>query len=85
MSNAHDENYVTAMAHTGQAMLRQGRWKLTAIEAPFDESKFALYDLATDPGETTDLSESDPERRAALIEIWRRERIELGIVLPEDL
>ncbi len=49
------------------------------------EDRFRLYNLEADPGETTDLSESYPEKRAELLEIWRQRRIELGIVLPEDL
>ncbi|TDJ31284.1 MAG: hypothetical protein E2O59_01040 [Gammaproteobacteria bacterium] len=64
---------------------KQGRWKLTSIDLPFQEANFALYDLETDPGETTDLAARHPERFAALIEVWRTQRRELGITLPEDL
>jgi arylsulfatase len=73
------------MTQRGQALVRQGRWKLAAIEAPFSEDKFALYDLELDPGETTDLSQQQPEKRKELLVIWRQQRLELGIVLPEDL
>lgn len=82
---AHAEDYVTVLAHGGQALVRQGRWKLTAIDAPFEESKFALYDIKADPGETTDLSAQQPDKRAELLALWRTERVALGIVLPEDL
>jgi len=82
---AHAEDYLTVMFHRNHALVRQGRWKLTAIEVPFDESKFTLHDLVTDPGETTDVSEQFPEKRAELLELWRQQRDELGIVLPLDL
>jgi arylsulfatase len=82
---AHDENYVTLLAHRNQGLLRQGRWKLTAIDTPFEESRFALFDIEKDPGETTDLSAQFPEKRNELLEIWRQRRLELGVVLPQDL
>lgn len=84
-AEAHDENYVTLLAHRNQGLLRRGRWKLTAIDTPFEESRFALYDIEKDPGETTDLSALFPEKRNELLEIWRQRRLELGVVLPKDL
>jgi arylsulfatase len=84
-TEAHAENYVTVLEHRNNALLRQGRWKLTAVESPFEETGFALYDIVADPGETTDLSSQLPEKREELLEIWRQRRLELGIVLPQDL
>jgi len=81
----HDDQEGTVLSHRGNALVRQGPWKLTAIEPVFNESQFALYNLDTDPGETTDLSDAEPEKYAALIEIWRQQRLELGIILPQDL
>ncbi len=81
----HSDEEVTVLSHRGNALVRQGAWKLTAIEPVFDESQFALYNLNNDPGETTDLSDAEPEKYAALIEIWRQQRLELGIILPQDL
>ncbi len=81
----HDENEVFTLFHRNRAYVRQGKWKITQIESPFEETGFALYDLAADPGETTDLSQQFPERRAELIELWRQQRLELGIILPSDL
>ncbi|MGH8222483.1 MAG: arylsulfatase [Woeseiaceae bacterium] len=81
----HGDDYVTVMYHQGHACLRRGRWKLVTLELPFDESGFALFDLLADPGETTDLSQREPARYAEMLELWRVERVRLGIVLPEDL
>lgn len=83
--SVHDELYATVLFHKGYAFVRQGRWKLTSIDLPFQENNFALYDLEIDPDETTDLAAVHPERLVELIEIWRTQRIELGITLPEDL
>jgi arylsulfatase len=81
----HDDQYVTTLYHGGRAFIRQGRWKLVTLERPFDETGFELFDVEDDPGETNDLSEAQPEKRAELIELWRAERKKLGIILPGDL
>jgi arylsulfatase len=81
----HDSTYVTTLYHAGHAFLRQGRWKLVNLEPPFSETAFQLFDVEADPGETTDLSAIQPDRRAAMIRLWREHRIRLGIILPGDL
>ncbi|MDX1556751.1 MAG: arylsulfatase, partial [Xanthomonadales bacterium] len=73
-NQAHADDEVTVLFQRNQAYVRQGNWKLTSIERPFDEAHFGLYDLSADPGETTDLSETHPEKRAEMIELWRSER-----------
>jgi arylsulfatase A-like enzyme len=84
-SQVHDASYVTTLYHEGYAFIRQGKWKLANLEPPFDESTFELFDLEADPGETTDLAPVEPDRYAAMLELWREQRIELGILLPSDL
>ena len=84
-NSVHDEEYVTALFHLGRAFLRQGNWKITVLEQPFDESKFELFNLVSDPGETIDLASEYPDKYKELIDIWRVERKKLGIILPEDL
>lgn len=81
----HDADYVSTLMYNQYAYVRQGDWKLLTLEQPFDERDFELFDLSRDPGETTDLSSQHPERRAALLELWRAERRRFGITLPEDL
>jgi arylsulfatase len=81
----HDDDYVTLLSHEGRMYLRRGRFKLVTAEGPFDEAELQLYDVVADPGEARDLREQEPELFEELVGIWRRERQELGIVLPEDL
>ena len=81
----HDDNYVTTLYHSGMALLRQGRWKIVTLDPPFDESRFQLFDIEADPGETRNLALQYPERMASMIALWRETRLELGIVLPQDL
>ena len=81
----HDDQYVTTAFHAGRAFVRQGKWKLTQDVKPFDEKGFALYDLDADPGETEDLREIEVQKYTEMKNLWRTQRRELGIVLPEDL
>lgn len=83
--HVHDDDYVTVLAHRGQAMARKGHWKIVTTFAPFDESKFQLYDLRSDPGETLDLRTEEPEIFSELLSIWREKRLEYGYILPRDL
>ena len=84
-NTVHPPGYVTVLEHNGRAMLRRGDWKLVSVDPPFDESQFGLYDIATDPAETTDLSSEFPEKKAELLELWREQRDSLGIILEQDL
>lgn len=81
----HSKDYVTILYHGGRAYLRQGDWKISNLEPPFDENDFELFNLLADPGETTNLAESDADKYEELLELWRDTRKELGIILPEDL
>ena len=84
-SAVHDDEYVTTWYHDGWAYLRQGDWKISNLDPPFDESAFELFNLKQDPGETTDLADDEPEKLAEMIALWRQERLRFGIILPEDL
>lgn len=46
---------------SGSAALYRGQWKLTRIAPPIGDSQWQLFDLSTDPGETTDISKEEPE------------------------
>ncbi len=57
--------------HAGNRALRGGDWKLVASKpAP---TAWALYDLATDRGETNDLAAEHPQRVREMAAIWERE------------
>jgi arylsulfatase len=85
VGTVHDDDYVTTLFHGGRALLRQGRWKLSNEDGPFDEDSFQLFDIVSDPGETRNLAEVHPDRYDALLDLWEQERKRLGILLPEDL
>lgn len=84
-STVHDDNYVTTLFHNGWALVRRGRWKLSTLDPPFQETAFELFDIVTDPGETTNLADTQPDIYREMLELWRAERARLGITLPSEM
>lgn len=82
--SAHDEDYVTTFYHRGRAYLREGDWKIVNMDPPFSEAEFALFNLKTDPGEATNLASQEPERFERMKLLWREQRVQMDITLPND-
>lgn len=51
---------------SGNAVLFQGNWKLVKNLPPYGDGNWHLYDLAQDPGETTDLASAEAARFAQM-------------------
>lgn len=65
--------------------VRQGDWKavlLSPLLSPMGGSKWELFNLRDDPGETRDLSASEPKRLAALVAAWEAYAKRNGVVVP---
>lgn len=79
----HPVQYFEMVGH--RAIISEG-WKAVTRHTPghsFDDDRWELYDLTVDPSECDDLAEAQPDRLAALIELWWREAETHG-VLPLD-
>jgi arylsulfatase len=63
----------------GERALRQGDWKLLDR----GDGKWLLFNIAQDPGETVDLSTSEPDRADALVAAWHRYAGKVEVVLPQ--
>ena len=50
----------------GNAVVWKGDWKLVKNLPPYGDGRWALYDIATDPGETRDRAAADTARAAAM-------------------
>jgi arylsulfatase A-like enzyme len=64
---------------TPVAAIRDGSWKLHQF---FEDDRFELYDLSTDPGERIDLAGDNPELVTRLESEMKRWRTEVGARLP---
>lgn len=78
----HPSDYVFALEHAGDAMLRKGNWKITNFLKPFAIENFALYDLSSDLGEQNDLKEKEPQKYKELIAEWAKFSDEIRLQIP---
>ena len=61
--------------------MRQGDLKAVSVAPPFGTGKWALYNVASDPGETRDLANEKPEALSRLMQAWDQYAKDVGVVL----
>lgn len=81
-TEVHNHDYVFALEHYGNAMVRKGSWKITNFSQPFDIKNFGLYNLEKDLGEQKDLKEKYPKKYQELLIEWEKFSGEVGIQIP---
>jgi arylsulfatase A-like enzyme len=81
-SMVHENDTAANWEMFGMRAVRRGDYKLVWLIAPFGPDNWQLFNLASDPGETTDLSVDMPDLRNDMIEIWNSYSQETGVVLP---
>jgi len=57
----YGEDDAFAFETSGTAALYRGQWKITRTLQPYGDDEWHLYDISTDPGETTDLKGEHPK------------------------
>lgn len=71
----------------GRRAIRQGRWKVIHIpktSGPWAGSgEWELFDVESDPGETTDLAKAHPDVLGRMVALWDAYARKNGVVLPE--
>ena len=77
-----DREFVGGEMQNGKWM-RQGDYKAVSVAPPYGKGIWHLYDLAKDPGETIDLSESRPDILQRLQQAWQEYADEVGVILTE--
>lgn len=83
VASPHPRDYVFGEELFGNRSIRQGNWKIVWSEKPVGSGKWELFDLAADPGETTDLAARQPARLAELVALWDGYVKDNRVVLPE--
>jgi arylsulfatase A-like enzyme len=66
----------------GQRAVFRGNWKALWIQRPNGIGAWQLFDLATDPGETTDVAAANPEVMAELAAAYDLHAAAVGVVPP---
>jgi arylsulfatase len=77
----HAPDYSTGWELFGRRAIRQGDWKAVYIPVPsWGSAQWQLYDLAKDPGETSDLAAAYPDVLRELLDLWKRYTDETGVL-----
>ena len=80
--NRNTTERVLFFEHQGNRAVRQGKWKLVAL----DDQPWELYDLSVDRIESNDLSTSQPKKVKSMSSAWDRWAKENHVTpLPKDL
>jgi arylsulfatase A-like enzyme len=81
-SRVHDEHYTMGWELFGRRAIRRGNWKIVWIYEPYGDSRWWLFDLSSDPAETTDVSSQFPQKLAELLNAWADYAATNKVVLP---
>jgi len=65
---------------SGNSALYRGNWKISRIPEPLGTGDWHMYDLSTDPGETTDLASAHPELFQDMLNEYLSYADEVGVV-----
>ena len=71
-----------AFGHGGQRAVFRGDWTALSIAPPNGSGDWQLFDLADDPGETTDLAAREPAVLSELVDAWERHAEDVGFTQP---
>ena len=76
-----DEEFI-AGEMLGGKWVRQGDYKAVLIAPPYGSSKWELYDLSVDPGETNNLASVKPGKLKTFIDEYQKYADRVGVVPP---
>ncbi|MEO1323380.1 MAG: hypothetical protein AAFV59_10275 [Pseudomonadota bacterium] len=79
---AHDD--IRAIEVSGNTALYKGDYKITRSMPPAGDATWALFNMRTDPGETSDLREMEPEMLAEMLAAYDDYARQVGVLeMPE--
>ena len=76
------EDFVGGEMGEGKWM-RQGSYKAVLVPPPYGDSKWRLFNVDEDPGESNDLASKQPELLATLVAAWDDYAADVGVVPAE--
>ena len=85
VSRTYSADTPVGLEVAGNSALFKGEYKLTRNTPPYGDNIWRMYNIAHDPGETTDLKEDEPARFAELMADYDAYASEFGVLaMPED-
>jgi arylsulfatase len=82
-SAIHPADHTMGWELNNHRALKKGQWKIVMTHPPLGDSTWKLYDLSKDPFEHHDLSGTNPDKLASMLQEWDRYVEENGIFLPK--
>jgi arylsulfatase A-like enzyme len=79
----YDENYIMVWELFNRVGVRNGDFKMIKVPEKFGTGDWELFNLASDPGETTDIRDQHPDQLQKMIKAWDDYVVENGVVLGE--
>ena len=76
------DEYIGGEMGNGKWM-RKGDFKAELVVLPYGPNQWKLYNLSSDPGETTDVSKEHPAVLEELVAAWEQYAERVGVVLAE--
>lgn len=84
VASAYGPDEARAVEVSGNSALYLGDYKITRSVPPVGDGQWRLYNLARDPGETTDLSASEPAVKARLLAEYDAYAARVGVLPMPD-
>lgn len=82
--SAYARDDVRVIEVSGNTALYKGDFKITRSVLPLGDGRWRLFDVASDPGETTDLSITRPQLLAEMVEEYKTYTQRVGVLaMPE--
>ena len=80
----HSDNETWVLEHNHHILVRRGKWKLVNPGFDWNKENFVLYNLDSDPGESTDVKNEYPEIYAELLEEWYAFKKKYKVIRLDD-
>jgi len=82
--SAYSGDDIRAIEVSGNSALYKGDYKILRSILPVGDGKWRLFNLANDPGETSDLSEEQPKKLQNMLAHYADYAAEMGVLdMPE--
>lgn len=78
----HDESEGTGFELFGQRALVAGEWKILSLRPPYGNGKWELFNISSDPAESTNLASLEPERLQSMIDQYESYSRAKGVIDP---
>jgi arylsulfatase len=79
--DTYPENALIGGEMNNDKWIRKGEYKAVQISKPFGSASWRLFNTESDPGETTDLSATEPAILEELVTAWEQYAKEVGVVV----